>query len=57
MRPRTEPATKLQVFIPKTLKLQVDAAAAEVGQPLTIFVARALTAYVIQGKAAATDGL
>jgi hypothetical protein len=54
MHPRTEPATKLQVNIPKTLKLQVDAAAAEVGQPLTIYVARALTAYVIKAKEATT---
>jgi hypothetical protein len=51
MHPRTEPATKLQVFIPKTLKLQVDAAAAEAGQLLSVFVQRALAAHVTSIKA------
>jgi predicted HicB family RNase H-like nuclease len=51
MHPRTEPATKLQVFIPEILKREVDAAAAEAGQPLTVWVARALAAAVISFKA------
>lgn len=50
MHPRTEPATKLQVFIPKTLKRQCDAAAAEAGQPLTVWVARALAASILKSK-------
>ena len=55
MHRRSEPSAKLQIHIPKALKAEVERQAAEAGQLLSVFVQRALAAYVIKGKATAHD--
>lgn len=37
-----EPATKLQVYVPESLRRDIEVAAAEAGQTLSTFVSRAL---------------
>jgi len=55
MKRRSEPSTKLQLYIPIRLKAEIERQAAEAGQLLSVFVQRALAAYVIKAKATAHD--
>jgi hypothetical protein len=55
MQRRPEPSLKLQVYLPAVLKLEVERQAAEKGQPVSTYVARALAAHVIKEKATAQD--
>jgi hypothetical protein len=53
-RSKTEPLAKMAAYLPAELKLEVERQAAVLGQPISTYVERALTAYVIQGKEATT---
>jgi hypothetical protein len=53
MKRRTEEVSKLQVYIPTALRLEAGTTAEALGQPLTVFVARALAAHIL--KTQATD--
>jgi hypothetical protein len=53
MKRLPEPSLKIQVRLPASLKQEIERQAEEAGQPLTIFVQRALAAHVMRDKAAA----
>jgi hypothetical protein len=50
MRRRTEPSSKLQLRIPTKLKEEAEAAAEAAGQLMSVFVTRAIAAYVLRAK-------
>ncbi len=54
MRHHPEPFSKIQLRVPTTLKDEIDKQAEELGQPLTVYVTRALVERVLRGKANAT---
>jgi hypothetical protein len=56
MKRRSEPALKLQVYLPAWLKQQVEHEAKEDGRTLSVCVERALTEH-FKGKMAARDAV
>jgi predicted HicB family RNase H-like nuclease len=55
VRHHPEPSSKIQLRVPTTLKAEIDRQAEELGQPLTVYVTRALVERVMRGKTEAPE--
>jgi predicted HicB family RNase H-like nuclease len=54
MQRRPEPSLKLQVYLPASLRQQIEHEAADAGQSLSTYVERALVAHIKARHAAVT---